>query len=124
MSPRESASSISFTKRPFSPILLKGESRILSPVVLIMHSSGAIPTMFSISPATRLACQSASLLPRVPMIRRSLKSPSAAPLDLIETEELAKGLCVDVSLFVSAQLLNAHDRLVPELVNDPAGQGG
>ncbi len=66
------ACSISRVKSPLSPIFDRGESRILSPVVLMMLSSTAneVKCLRS-SPWTHCACQRARSLPRVPMTSRS-----------------------------------------------------
>src|SRR5512135_1349506 len=68
-SPLRSASSISFTKSPLPPTCASGTSRILSPVVLILLRSTSRPGfILCSSDFTHSACQSASLLPRVPMM--------------------------------------------------------
>src|SRR5512135_345461 len=63
------ASSISLTNSPLPPTFASGTSRILSPVVLILVSVTASPGyFFSSSDFTHSACQSASALPRVPIL--------------------------------------------------------
>ena len=77
------ASSISFTNSPFPPILLKGESKILSPVVLIFTSSTSTSVcLFSTFSLTHSLWARASLLPLVPILKIIIKFsfPSRNPL--------------------------------------------
>src|SRR6266508_2860245 len=106
--PSRSASSISFTNTPRSPIWPNGLVRSRSPTVVIGTSAISIPGPRSRSAASS-AWVSASLLPRLPIVSSTLPLP--------EPEEVPSNVDVPGSLG-GRRLLQAHDRDMQELVHD------
>src|SRR5687768_17402486 len=113
MRPASSASSISFTKTPRSPISPNGFERSRSPAVVIGTRATSTSAYAARSAsAASSAWMRASLLPRLP--RRTIA--------LLEPEEVTHGVRIEHTVGRGRRLLHAHRRLVQELRHDLARQ--
>src|SRR4051794_2942767 len=112
MRPSSSASSSSLTNTPRSPIWPNGFERSRSPAVVIGTSAISIPER-RIRSAASSACVSASLLPRLPILRSTLV--------LAEAEQVPRDLDVAGSLGRGG-FLHTDDRDMEKLVHDLSRQ--
>src|SRR3954463_16785439 len=108
--PASSASSISLTKTPREPISPNGFVRSLSPTVVIGTSAISTPSP-RIRSAASSACVSARRLPRLPT-RIS-----------IQFEEVPDRVGEGGAVRAGGRLLQAHRRIVEQLVDDLDGDG-